>query len=78
MKGAARLFAARRPRAVRLGVDFEATALLANLGAEAGAVARQRAEEASSDEMAQDWADVADVIAQRTRSPGSGAAGPGL
>ena len=58
---------AQRPRGVRLGVDFEAKALIASLGAEAYSAACLRAQEASSDEMAQDWAHVAGVIARRTR-----------
>jgi len=61
---------AQRPRGVRLGVDFEAKALIASLGAEAYSAARLRAQEASSDEMAQDWTQVAGVIARRTRRSG--------
>ncbi len=40
---------AQRPRGVRLGVDFEAKALIANLGEEAYSVACLRAQEASSE-----------------------------
>ncbi len=58
---------AQRHRGVRLGVDFEAKALMANLGAEAYSAARLRAEEASSEDMAKDWSHVAGVIARRTR-----------
>jgi hypothetical protein len=58
---------AQRQRGVRLGVDFEAKALIANLGAEAYSAARLRATEASSEEMAKDWTNVASVIARRTR-----------
>jgi hypothetical protein len=57
----------QRPRGVRLGVDFEASALMATLGPEAYSAACLRAQEASSDEMAQDWTEVADVIARRMR-----------
>ena len=58
---------AQRPRGVRLGVDFEAKVLMASLGAGAYSAACLRAQEASSDEMAQDWTYVAGVIARRTR-----------
>jgi len=58
---------AQRSRGVRLGVDFEANSLIANLGAEAYSAACLRAQEASSHEMAQDWTDVAGVIARRMR-----------
>jgi len=58
---------AQRPRGVRLGVDFEANALIAALGAEAYSAACLRAKEASSDEIARDWTDVAGVIARRMR-----------
>lgn len=61
------MFQTPRPRGVRLGVDFEASALIAALGAEAQAAARARAEEASSDDIAKDWSDVASAIARRTR-----------
>jgi hypothetical protein len=61
------MFTAQRPRGVRLGVDFEANALIAALGAGAYAVACARAQEASSDDMAKDWRDVANAIARRTR-----------
>lgn len=37
------------------------------MGAEGYWVARRRAEEASSEEMARDWSGVANVIARRTR-----------
>jgi hypothetical protein len=58
---------AQRSRGVRLGVDFEANSLIASMGAEAYSVACLRAQEASSDEIAQDWTDVAGVIAHRMR-----------
>lgn len=58
---------AQRPRPVRLGVEFEAKSLIANLGAEAYSTACLRAQEASSEDMAKDWSHVASTIARRTR-----------
>lgn len=58
---------AQRPRGVRLGVDFEAKALIANLGAEAYSAACLRAKEASSEDMAKDWTEVANAIARKNR-----------
>lgn len=58
---------AQRQQGVRLGVEFEAKALIANLGAEAYSAARLRAEEASSEELAKDWSDVAGLIARTAR-----------
>jgi hypothetical protein len=46
--------------------ELEANALITNNGARAYLVARQRAEEASSDEMANDWNGVAAAISRRT------------
>ena len=56
---------------LRLAVSSAAEALISDLGGEAYAVARRRAEEASSDRLARDWSDVALVIARKTgrRSP---------
>jgi len=54
------------PRALRLEIDREATALMFDLGAQAYSVACRRAEEASSDEMAQGWSGVAAAIERRT------------
>jgi len=54
------------PRKLRLEIDREANAMMLNLGAEALSVARQRAEEASSDEMARAWIGVAAAIGRRT------------
>ena len=54
-------------RALRLGIDHEAQALISLMGAEGYWVALRRAEEASSEEMARDWSGVANVIARRTR-----------
>ena len=53
------------PRALRLMVAFEAEALVANFGAEAHAVACQRAEEASNEMLAADWREVALTIARK-------------
>ena len=55
-----------RPRKVRLGIDFEADALLSVLGAQAYSIALKRAEEASSDEMARDWSLVAATVARKS------------
>jgi hypothetical protein len=55
-----------QPRRLRLGVDVEVEALLSNAGEAALSIARQRAEEASSDEIARDWHVVADLIARRS------------
>ena len=54
------------PRALRLMIGFEAEALIANFGGEAYAVACQRAEEASSDEMVRDWSVVAATVARKS------------
>jgi hypothetical protein len=53
------------PRGVRLGIEVEADALLSTSGRQAYSIARKRAEEASSDEMARDWSVVAATIARR-------------
>jgi hypothetical protein len=55
-----------RSQALRLGVAFEAKALISGMGAKAYEVARLRAEEASSDAMARDWTSVAEAIARQT------------
>jgi len=52
-------------RALRLEIDHEAKALMLAVGAQAYWVARRRAEEASSDEMAKGWTGVAAVIERR-------------
>ena len=49
-----------------LEIELEANALIINNGAKAYSVARQRAEEANSDEMANDWNGVAAAISRRT------------
>ena len=55
-----------RPRAVRLGIDLEADALLSLSGVQAYSIALKRAEEASSDEMARDWSVVAAAVARKS------------
>jgi hypothetical protein len=54
-----------RPRGLRLEIELEANALMLSSGAKAYSVACQRAEEASSDEMANDWSGVAVAISRR-------------
>jgi hypothetical protein len=56
-----------RPRSLRLEIGHEANALIFSNGAKAYSVACQRAEEASSDEIANDWSEVAAAIGRRTR-----------
>ena len=51
---------------LRLAVSSAADALVSDFGGEAYAVARRRAEEASSDLLARDWSDVALVVARKT------------
>ena len=60
----------QRARGLRLGIDFEANALLSATGPEAYLIALRRAEEASSDEMARDWSGVAVLIARKTQRRG--------
>jgi hypothetical protein len=57
----------QRSHELRLGIDFEAEALILGLGAGAYAVACRRAEEASSQMMVRDWSSVAGAIARKTR-----------
>jgi hypothetical protein len=59
-------------RGLRLGVAFEANALIANLGTDAYSAACRRAQEASSEEMVQDWSDVASAIARKARRRSGG------
>ncbi len=61
---------AERSRVLRLGVNLEANALIANLGVDAYSAACLRAQEASSREMAQDWNAVANAVARKTRRRG--------
>jgi hypothetical protein len=55
-----------RPLELRLAISSAADALISDLGSEAYAVARRRAEEASSDFLARDWNEVAATIARRS------------
>ena len=55
-----------RPRAVRLGIDLEADALLSMSGVQAYSIALKRAEEASSEEMARDWSVGAATVARKS------------
>lgn len=58
---------AQRSQGLRLRVDLEADALLADLSMDAYSAACLRAEEASSKEMAHDWNAVANAIARKSR-----------
>jgi hypothetical protein len=55
-----------RRRRLRLGIEREANALISNSGANAYSIACERAKEASSDEIANDWSGVAAAIGRRT------------
>jgi hypothetical protein len=55
----------QRPQGLRLGIDFETQALISISGDEAYRVARPRAEEASTIQIARDWSVVAAAIARR-------------
>jgi hypothetical protein len=52
---------------LRLGIDLEAETLISNSGADAYRIARNKADESSSRQMAEDWTSVAVAIARRTR-----------
>ena len=54
------------PHELRLAVSLAAEALISDLGGEAYAVARRRAEEASSDLLARDWSEVAFLVGRKT------------
>ena len=56
-----------RPRGLRLEIDQEASALVSSSGASAYSIACQRAKEASSREIANDWSGVAAAIGRRGR-----------
>jgi hypothetical protein len=60
------LYRQRPPRGLQLGIDREANALISSSGGEAYWVARRRAEEASSEDMAKGWSVVAATIARKT------------
>ena len=55
-----------RPHELPLAISSAADAPISDLGSEAHAVARRRAEDASSDILARDWSEVALVISRRT------------
>jgi len=55
-----------RSQELRLKIGLEATALLCDAGANAYPIACRRAEEASSEYIANDWTGVANWIARRT------------
>ena len=58
----------RRPEGLRLGIDLEAETLISNnSGVDAYRIARRRAEESSSHQMAKDWSRVAVAIGRKTR-----------
>jgi hypothetical protein len=56
----------QRSRSLRLEVGVEASALISIWGSAAYSVALQRAEEASSQELANDWDGVARAIERRS------------
>jgi hypothetical protein len=56
----------RRPEGLRLGIDLEAECLISSSGINAYRIARRRAEESSSQQMAKDWIRVAVAIARKT------------
>jgi hypothetical protein len=56
-----------RPRTLRLEIDQEARALVLSIGATAYSIACQRAEEASSYGLANDWIGVATAIGRLSR-----------
>ena len=56
----------RRPEGLRLGIDLEAETLISNSGVDACRIARRRADESSSHQMAEDWSKVAVAIAHKT------------
>jgi len=60
------MFTRQQPRGLQLGIDWEAKALMSSLGGEGYWVARQRAEEASSEDIARGWSVVAAQIARKT------------
>jgi hypothetical protein len=65
----------RRLEGLRLGIDLEAETLISNSGVDAYRIARRRADESSSQQMARDWSRVALAIARKTsKRPGALAA----
>jgi len=65
-KGLGKLYR-QRPQGLRLGIDLEAESLISNSGVDAYPIARRRADESSSQQMAKDWSRVALAIARKTR-----------
>jgi hypothetical protein len=63
------MFYRQRPQGLRLGIDREAKTLISNSGVDAYRIARRRADESSSQQMAKDWSRVAVAIARKTRKP---------
>jgi hypothetical protein len=57
----------RSPQGLRLGIELEAETLISNSGVDAYRIARRRADESSSHQMAKDWSKVAVAIARKTR-----------
>jgi hypothetical protein len=57
----------QRPQELRLGIDLEAETLISNSGVDAYRIARCRADESSSQQLAKDWSRVALAIARKTR-----------
>jgi hypothetical protein len=60
------MFDRRRPEGLRLGIDLEAESLICSSGVNAYRIARRRAEESSSQQMAKDWIRVAVAITHKT------------
>lgn len=60
------MFYQRRPEGLRLGIHVEAEALISNSGVDAYRIARRRADESSSQQIAKDWSRVAAAIARKT------------
>jgi len=61
----------QRPHELRLAIASEAEALLFHFGPGAYSEASRRADEASSDDLARDWSQVALAIARKTGSRSS-------
>ena len=56
----------RNPQELRLGIELEAEWLISSSGVDAYRIARRRADESSSQQMARDWSKVAVAIAHKT------------
>jgi hypothetical protein len=52
---------------LRLGIDLEVETLISYSGVDAYRIARRRADESSSHQMAKDWSKVVVAIARKTR-----------